>query len=119
MTHGLRLAGTAEFAGLTAAANMTRANMLYKNTQQILNDTPIFSPKDAKPEQRWMGCRPSLPDSLPVIGRAPKHNNVFLALGHQHLGLTLGAITGKLIGQVMTAQKTDIDISPFTISRFN
>ncbi len=119
MAHGLRLAGTAEFSGLTTAANMKRANMLYKNAQQILSDAPMFSPQDAKPEQRWMGCRPSLPDSLPVIGQAPMHDNVFLALGHQHLGLTLGAITGKLIGQVMTAQKTDIDISPFTISRFN
>jgi D-amino-acid dehydrogenase len=119
MTRGLRLAGTAEFAGLKTAANMKRANMLYKNAQQILNDIPMFSPQNATPEQRWMGCRPSLPDSLPVIGQAPKHNNVFLALGHQHLGLTLGAITGKLIGQVMSEQKTDIDISPFSISRFN
>ena len=119
MTHGLRLAGTAEFAGLTKAANMKRANMLYKNSQELLSELPTFLPQNAEPEQRWMGCRPSLPDSLPVIGQAPNHSNVFIALGHQHLGLTLGAITGKLIGQVMSGQKTDIDISPFSISRFN
>jgi D-amino-acid dehydrogenase len=119
MTHGLRLAGTVEFAGLTKMPEMKRANTLYKNAQYLLDDIPTFSEQSAEPEQRWMGFRPSLPDSLPVIGQAPKHSNIFLALGHQHLGLTLGAITSKLIGQVMTGQKTDIDISPFTISRFN
>lgn len=119
MAHGLRLAGTVEFAGLSKPANMKRANMLYRNAQELLSDIPLFSPELAEPEQRWMGCRPSLPDSLPVIGQAPKHNNIFLALGHQHLGLTLGAITGKLIGQIMTNQETDIDISPFSLGRFN
>lgn len=119
MAHGLRLAGTVEFAGLHQAANMKRANMLYENAKQLLKDMPKFSPKNSDAEQRWMGCRPSLPDSLPVIGQAPKHSAVYFALGHQHLGLTLGAITGKLIGQIMTKQKTDIDISPFCISRFN
>ncbi|MCJ8295982.1 MAG: FAD-dependent oxidoreductase [Colwellia sp.] len=49
-----------------------------------------------------MGCRPSLPDSLPVICQAPNHDKVFFTLGHQHLGLTQGAITGKLIGQLVS-----------------
>jgi D-amino-acid dehydrogenase len=119
MAHGLRLAGTVEFAGLIKAANMKRANMLYENARHLLKDIPIFSSEHAEPDQRWMGFRPSLPDSLPVIGQAPEHDNIFLALGHQHLGLTLGAITGKLIGQIMTEQRTDIDISPFSVSRFN
>lgn len=119
MSHGLRLAGTVEFAGLSTPANMKRANTLYENAKHLLNDIPIFSSENADENQRWMGFRPSLPDSLPVICQAPMHNAVYFALGHQHLGLTLGAITGKLIGQVMTAQQTDIDISPFCISRFN
>lgn len=119
MAHGLRLAGTVEFSGLHQAANMKRANMLYKNASHILASPPKFDENIANTEQRWLGLRPSLPDSLPVIGRAPKHNNVLFALGHQHLGLTLGAITGKLIGQVMTEQRTDICLKPFCISRFN
>lgn len=119
MSHGLRLAGTVEYAGLKKAANMKRADMLLKNAQQVLSVTPAFDTKKANNDKKWMGHRPSLPDSLPVIGKAPHHQNIFLALGHQHLGLTQGAITGKLIGQLITNQPTDIDISPFCLSRFN
>ena len=119
MSHGLRLAGTVEFAGLKKKANMQRADMLYQHAEQMLDNLPSFNANEASEDQRWLGFRPSLPDSLPVIGRAPQHNNIYFALGHQHLGLTLGAITGKLIGQVVTDNATDIDISPFSISRFN
>ena len=116
MSHGLRLAGTAEFAGLTQTANMKRAATLHKNAQFILNELPKLSEEKS---HAWMGCRPSLPDSLPVICSAPNHKNITFALGHQHLGLTLGAISGKLIGQIISNEKTAIDISPFSISRFN
>ncbi len=116
MSHGLRLAGTVEFAGLKQKANMKRATMLHKNASYILSSLPKL---DANEQQGWLGFRPSLPDSLPVIGKAPKHRHITLALGHQHLGLTLGAITGKLIGQIITNQATDINIAPFCLSRFN
>ncbi|GLX79531.1 amino acid dehydrogenase [Thalassotalea insulae] len=116
MSHGLRLAGTVEFAGLKQKANMKRALMLHKNASYILSDLPALGQQS---HQGWLGFRPSLPDSLPVIGKAPKHKNINLALGHQHLGLTLGAITGKLIAQVVAEQPTDIDIQPFCLSRFN
>ncbi|MEW6990860.1 NAD(P)/FAD-dependent oxidoreductase [Colwelliaceae bacterium 6441] len=116
MSHGLRLAGTVEFAGLQQKANMKRAKMLHKNAQFIIADLPQLSEDDG---QGWLGFRPSLPDSLPVICQAPHHQNITFAVGHQHLGLTLGAITGKLVGQIISNQKTDVDISPFCISRFN
>ncbi|MCJ8321294.1 MAG: FAD-binding oxidoreductase [Colwellia sp.] len=119
MAHGLRLAGTVEFAGLKKKANMQRADMLYQHAEQMLNKLPSFNAKEADDGQRWLGFRPSMPDSLPVLGRAPQHSKVCFALGHQHLGLTLGAITGKLVGQIMTDTATDIDIKPFSISRFN
>lgn len=122
MAHGLRLAGTVEFAGLKKKANMKRADILYKHAKNMLINIPDFvenKDNNAKTGQKWLGFRPSLPDSLPVIGQAPNHANVYFALGHQHLGLTQGAITGKLIGQIITGQQTDIDISPFCISRFN
>ncbi len=115
MAHGLRLAGTVEFAGLKQKANIKRALMLYKNASYILEKLPELKPN----AEGWLGFRPSLPDSLPVIGKAPHHKNINLALGHQHLGLTLGAITGTLIGQVVAGQPTDVDISPFCLSRFN
>lgn len=119
MQHGLRLSGTVEFAGLKRKANFKRADMLYKHAKNMITNIVSFNEKECKEEQRWMGFRPSLPDSLPVICQTPNHSNVFCALGHQHLGLTQGAITGKLIGQIILGEKTDIDISPFCLSRFN
>jgi len=116
MSHGLRLAGTVEFASLATKANMKRASMLRKNAQYILANLPELT---NKMDNAWLGVRPSLPDSLPVIGRAPNHKNITLALGHHHLGLTLGAVTGKLVGQIIANEKTDVDITPFCLSRFN
>jgi len=116
----LRLSGTVEYAGLNAKANNKRADMLLKNAEFVLKKLPEQALSDNENDrQRWMGCRPSLPDSLPVICQAPQHPNIFFALGHQHLGLTQGAITGKLISQLVSGQKTDIDVSPFDIARFN
>lgn len=119
MSHGLRFAGTVEFAGNDLPANMARANMLHKNAAYVLDEVPEFDEKNPNDDQQWMGFRPSMPDSLPVIGEAPNHKNLYFALGHQHLGLTLGAITGTLISQIISKQKTDISVSPFCISRFN
>lgn len=115
MDKTLRLAGTVEYAGLHAPANYKRAEMLKDNAAFILKALP----DNQKQEEVWMGCRPSLPDSLPVICQAPSHDKIFFALGHQHLGLTQGAITGKLIGQLVTGQAPEIDLTPFCISRFN
>ena len=116
MSHGLRLAGTVEFAGLKQQANMKRATMLHKNAQFIIQE---LSHTTSEESQAWLGFRPSLPDSLPVICPAPNHQNITFALGHQHLGLTLGAITGKLIGQIVANEPPTINITPFCISRFN
>ena len=119
MNKVLRLSGTVEYAGLMAKANNKRADMLQKNAEFILNSLPEEVEINDKVAERWMGCRPSLPDSLPVICQAPQHSKIFFALGHQHLGLTQGAITGKLISQLVSNIETDIDVSPFCISRFN
>ncbi|WP_286234937.1 NAD(P)/FAD-dependent oxidoreductase [Thalassotalea sediminis] len=116
MTHGLRLAGTVEFAGLTEKKNKKRIDMLYNNATHIINNMVKKEQIDA---EGWLGFRPSLPDSLPVICKAPDHDNIVFAFGHQHLGLTLGAITGKLVGQILDGEKTEVDLSPFCISRFN
>ncbi len=121
MNNMLRLSGTVEYAGLNGKANYQRADMLRNNAEFILKKLPMEAGDKLVNgiEKRWMGLRSSLPDSLPVICKAPQHDKIFFALGHQHLGLTQGAITGKLIGQLVSEQITDIDVTPFCITRFN
>jgi D-amino-acid dehydrogenase len=94
MTDGLRLAGTVEFAGLERPPNMQRAWQLHRLSKGLFKHD--LNVDDATP---WMGFRPSLPDSLPIIDRVCD-GKVLLAFGHQHLGLTQAAITAELIAQL-------------------
>ena len=75
---------------------------------------------DAKLEggTRWMGFRPSLPDSLPVIGKSSATDRIAYAFGHAHYGLTQSAATGELVAQLLTQSKTSIDLTPFSAQRF-
>ena len=66
----------------------------------------------------WVGFRPSVPDSLPVIGQSKKNPYIYYCFGHQHIGWSLGGISGKLIAQEICANKTDIDLKPFSVGRF-
>lgn len=72
----------------------------------------------ADPVAQWMGARPTLPDYLPAIGRSTRHHGLYYAFGHQHLGVTLAAITGELIGALVAAEKPRVDLAPFRIERF-
>lgn len=74
---------------------------------------------DLKSARRWHGSRPTLPDYLPAIGRIPGTENAFCAFGHQHLGLTLGSITGELIAGLMTGDSLPIDLDRFALARFD
>jgi D-amino-acid dehydrogenase len=65
----------------------------------------------------WQGFRPTLPDSLPVIGRSRRHDNVYLAFGHQHLGLTLGPVTGRVIADLVAGRDPGFDLAPFRPDR--
>ncbi|MCC7271600.1 MAG: FAD-dependent oxidoreductase [Alphaproteobacteria bacterium] len=112
MAGGIRVAGTVELAGLDAPPNWKRADALLEKGKLLMPGM-----KTDKVE-RWMGFRPSLPDSLPVIGGTPKHANIFFAFGHHHLGLTQSAMTGRLVAQVMAGERPDIDIAPFRVDRF-
>jgi len=116
MQSGLRLAGTVEFAGLHADMDKRRADILLPQAQKML---PGLADTNTEDTQAWMGMRPSLPDSLPVLGKAPNHPGLYFAFGHQHLGLTQAGITGKLLAQEISGQKTDIKLNPFSIQRFN
>lgn len=115
MSQGLRVAGTVEFAGTERKMNNKRALALLPNAKAMLKNSAI----SLQPSSVWMGCRPSLPDSLPVIGEAPNHTNLFFAFGHQHLGLTQGAITSELITALCLRRPAEIDLKPYCISRFS
>jgi D-amino-acid dehydrogenase len=78
----------------------------------------MFPGSSAANPSFWMGHRPSLPDSLPVIGPAPQSSSVLYAFGHGHLGLTGGAVTGQIIADLVAERRPGIDIDPFRIDRF-
>ena len=115
MATGLRLAGTVEFAGLDAAPNWRRADALVA---QLPNLLPQLSHEAAGDAERWMGRRPSLPDSRPVIGLSPRFVNAVLAFGHAHVGLTSAAMTGRLVAELLMGERPSIDLSPFAPDRF-
>lgn len=112
MAVGLRLAGTVEFAGLAAPPDMARADALLAQGRQLFPhlDTSAFT--------RWMGHRPCLPDSLPVVGPARGADNAWLAFGHGHMGMCMGATTGREIAHLVAGRPTQVDLAPFSAERF-
>ncbi len=90
MQAGTRLAGTVEL-GAAAQPDWRRADILLTHARAL------FGKPELAASSRWFGDRPTFPDYLPMIGTAPGARNAVLALGHQHLGLTLAAITGRLV----------------------
>ena len=109
--NGVRAAGTVEIAGLNKSPNIKRLNMIERQSRKVL-------PQLGKVQSTWMGRRPTLPDSLPIIGNSQKNNNIIYAFGHQHVGWTLGAVTGKIIDSLSRDQIPNIDISAYSPSRF-
>jgi glycine/D-amino acid oxidase-like deaminating enzyme len=115
MAGGLRLAGTVEFAGLDRPPNMARAWQLHRLSRGLFLED--LSVEDATP---WMGFRPSLPDSLPIIDRVCD-GKVLLAFGHQHLGLTQAAVTAEMVGQLASVAPVCSGLpalAPYRLERF-
>jgi len=112
LENGLRLAGTAEFAALDAKPDYRRAKVLLKQAGHYLEGLRTTNVTE------WMGQRPAMPDSLPVISRSPGHANVFYAFGHGHYGITQGPTTGRIIADLVTGNQPAIDISAFRFDRF-
>jgi len=112
MEMGLRLAGTAEFAGLDAPANWKRVEPLRAHARKA------FRGIDVEGGSPWMGNRPATPDSLPVLGASMLHRNVWYAFGHGHLGLTAGPISGRHIADLVAGRPPAIDLAPYSIGRF-
>lgn len=112
MRMGLRLAGTVEFAGLSAPPNWARADAL------LAIGRDMFPHLDTRETTRWMGHRPCLPDSLPVIGPAPRLANAWLAFGHGHLGMCLASTTGREVANLVAGRAPQVDLAPFAATRF-
>ena len=72
----------------------------------------------ALPGEEWIGARPTLPDYLPAIGASTRAANLFYAFGHQHLGLTLGPVTGEAIAALIAGEAPGVDLTPFDVRRF-
>ncbi|MFG1626146.1 NAD(P)/FAD-dependent oxidoreductase [Kribbella sp. NPDC049227] len=111
--RGIRIVGTVEFGGLTAPPKRERAQRLEAAARRIF---PELSTKGAP---WWMSYRPSMPDSLPVIGRAPRYSNAYLAFGHGHRGIAQAAITGRLISDLADGNESSFDLAPYRPERFS
>ena len=115
MEQGLRVVGTVELGGLENPLSKSRIKNLILNAKDMLNGIPDNEEHD----DEWLGFRPTLPDFLPVIGQSKNYENVFYSFGHHHLGWTLGAISGKIVSKMIVGEKTNLDLSPYSSSRFN
>ena len=116
MRDGLRVAGQVELAGLAAAPNWDRARILRDFAARAY---PGLA-ETLRPERVrfWMGHRPALPDSLPCIGPASGCPDVVHAYGHGHVGLASGAMTGRLVADLVGAKPPVIDPAPYSPRRF-
>ncbi|KLU21117.1 amino acid dehydrogenase [Caballeronia mineralivorans PML1(12)] len=112
MSRGIRLTTGAELALRDAPKTPVQLDAVEPIARGLF---PLEQRLDDEP---WMGRRPCTPDMMPVIGPAPKHDDLWFAFGHAHHGLTLGAITGRLIAEMVTGEKPLVDLQPFRAERF-
>ena len=112
MMRGIRLTTGAELGFRDTPATPVQLDAI----EPIARDTfPLASRLDETP---WLGRRPCTPDMKPIIGPAPRHQDLWFAFGHAHHGLTLGPITGRLIAEMMAGEATVVNPAPFSVERF-
>ena len=109
---GIRVGGTVEMAGLDAPPDYRRSKITVRRAREAL---PNLQVEDFT---EWMGHRPAFPDTIPVMSASAKTPGVFYATGHGHLGLTYAATCAHLMGDLITANRPAIDMSPYRIDRF-
>lgn len=110
---GFRLGSTMEFSGYDDSLNDTRLAALERAAREYLRE-----PTGDTVRERWCGWRPMTWDDLPVLGRSPRHGNVWLAAGHGMLGISMSAATGQLMADMMTRRPPAIDPTPYRVERF-
>lgn len=109
---GIRVGGTVEMAGLTAAPDYRRARVTLRHAREAL---PNLQPRETS---EWMGHRPALPDTVPILSASARTRGLYYATGHGHLGLTLAATTARLMGELITGARVSLDLRPYRIDRF-
>ncbi|MBU8538381.1 NAD(P)/FAD-dependent oxidoreductase [Falsiroseomonas tokyonensis] len=114
METALRVAGTVEFGGLDRKPDPARAELLYADLAAVFPEA-----RPARAEGFWMGHRPCLPDSVPVIGPARRVPGLFFAFGHGHLGLTGSAPTAEMLAPVVLGRPSNQDLAPYAAERFS
>jgi D-amino-acid dehydrogenase len=112
MEQGIRMTTGAEFAARDAKPSPVQFDRIMPRVRELF---PLGERAD---DRTWMGSRPCLPDSRPVIGRAPRVTGLWLAIGHAHWGLTLGPATGRLIAEMMAGETPFCDPTPYRAERF-
>ncbi|WP_018181127.1 NAD(P)/FAD-dependent oxidoreductase [Kaistia granuli] len=112
LDSGDRVGGSVEFAGLEAAPNFKRVDAILGRLRRFLPEADLTG------GDRWMGFRPSIPDSLPVIGTASGDPRVVYAFGHAHHGLTQAAATAELVAALIADRRPPIDLAPYSPQRF-
>ena len=112
MLEGLRLAGASEFAPIDAPADERKRALLSRQARGLL--------PDLNPEAStfWMGRRPSLPNSLPVLGPIDGQDGLYGAFGHSHYGLMMAPKSGEIIADLLVGERMNIDMSPYASNRF-
>ena len=111
MARGIRVAGTVELAGLNRKQHTGLLSLLQFSSKRAL-------PGLTTPADPWLGFRPTLPDGLPVMGHASNSKRVVYAFGHQHIGLTLGGLSGALVADLVAGRTPAMDLTPFAATRF-
>lgn len=112
MAGRLRAAGTVELSSLRRPPNPRRLQLIETATRRLF-------PKLGPAQSRWLGFRPSLPDSLPVIGRSPRAHNVIYAFGHGHLGVTLGGETARIVTELIVGGREAAELQAVSPARFS
>jgi len=112
-SSGYRLGSTMEFAGYDTSLNRARLDALKRAAAEYLRD-----PEGPEIAEEWYGWRPMTPDDLPMLGRAPLVDNLVLATGHGMLGVSMSAVTGLLVSEVVTGKPPSLDLAPYAVARF-
>ncbi|HEY3537274.1 MAG TPA: FAD-binding oxidoreductase [Trinickia sp.] len=111
MHDGIRAAGTVELGGYGSQKNPKLLRLISTSAQQAL-------PQLQQPDSSWLGFRPSLPDGLPVVGPSSASPRVIYAFGHQHLGVTLGGVTGSIVADIVAGRVPPVDLEAYSPRRF-
>ena len=109
---GIRVGGSVEMAGLTRAPNWRRARILVEHAKFAVPSLEVGNTTE------WMGHRPALPDTIPVLSASAKTKGLFYATGHGHLGLTYSATTAIVMADLIMGRTPPVDLTPFRVDRF-